>query len=595
MFDGWDAGLPGCPRTACDAAHQTQVPDRLRAGRRRGAGLGATRPHGAGTGRRPVPARPPDGKPTARPGRTRRSATADYWSFADWLAPYFDQLWDPDRALLPLRQRSVGPHLPQQRLLLTTHAIAALVGHEGDVPPGRPRARARAPPLRLAALERARRSPIEPRPAVPHARAGWRAWARPTRRWTSRSTRRSPRRSCTRGGRATCCGCRARRVDLIDDRIARCARGPFFRFPNVRLNQINWHSEMYAHFATVTGDTELLVNDYRAAGGALRDGITQRRRAAAARPTSGPATASTTCRTSRRRTAFNLDSAEYANMTCHFLIWYEQALRAGMVPLAPGARAAAARLGRAHRLRLLDARRLPELGHRLQLQALARRPDLRARAAGPVRDRALPRFHARPEIGDWAKYMLDAGLALYERLSRDGGRTARASPRRSSTTSTSRRSGRACASCSPRACRPMPRAPSCSGWAACRRPAAAALLLRPRHRQARGHDPALLDRGPAGEPARVPVRRHRAGRLYDRDQRVVSNIGGRPWASFGVVVRQPARRSRRPSGRRRAAAAPATARCCRPRGVASTCAAVPAAALRGPVRDPRRAGPHRVR
>ena len=47
----------------------------------------------------------------------------------------------------------------------------------------------------------------------------------------------------------------ARRVDLIADRISRCARGPFFRFPNVRLNQINWNCELYAHAATVTGDT----------------------------------------------------------------------------------------------------------------------------------------------------------------------------------------------------------------------------------------------------------------------------------------------------------------------------------------------------
>ena len=29
----------------------------------------------------------------------------------------------------------------------------------------------------------------------------------------------------------------------------------------------------------------------------------------------------------------NLDSAEYANMTLHFIAWYEQALRAGMRPL----------------------------------------------------------------------------------------------------------------------------------------------------------------------------------------------------------------------------------------------------------------------
>ena len=31
------------------------------------------------------------------------------------------------------------------------------------------------------------------------------------------------------------------------------ARGPFFRYPYVRLNQINWNAELYAHAATLTG------------------------------------------------------------------------------------------------------------------------------------------------------------------------------------------------------------------------------------------------------------------------------------------------------------------------------------------------------
>src|SRR2546423_11779413 len=64
-------------------------------------------------------------------------------------------------------------------------------------------------------------------------------------------------------------------VDLIVDRISRCAHGPFFRFPNVRLNQINWHAEMYAQYATVSGDTELLVNDYRQQVDRFVSGITR--------------------------------------------------------------------------------------------------------------------------------------------------------------------------------------------------------------------------------------------------------------------------------------------------------------------------------
>ncbi len=43
-------------------------------------------------------------------------------------------------------------------------------------------------------------------------------------------------------------------LNLIADRISRAARGPFFRYPNVRL-KVNWNCELYAHAATVTGDT----------------------------------------------------------------------------------------------------------------------------------------------------------------------------------------------------------------------------------------------------------------------------------------------------------------------------------------------------
>src|SRR4051812_9589053 len=49
----------------------------------------------------------------------------------------------------------------------------------------------------------------------------------------------------------------------IADEISGVAHAPFFRFPNVRLNQINWPSELYAYEATVSGTAELLVYDYR--------------------------------------------------------------------------------------------------------------------------------------------------------------------------------------------------------------------------------------------------------------------------------------------------------------------------------------------
>ena len=47
-------------------------------------------------------------------------------------------------------------------------------------------------------------------------------------------------------------------VDAIAAEIAQVAHGPFFRFPNVRLNQINWPLELAAYDALVTGQGDLL-------------------------------------------------------------------------------------------------------------------------------------------------------------------------------------------------------------------------------------------------------------------------------------------------------------------------------------------------
>ena len=47
------------------------------------------------------------------------------------------------------------------------------------------------------------------------------------------------------------------------DCVDAVARGPFFRYPYVRLNQINWNAELYACARTVTGNPELLRRDYR--------------------------------------------------------------------------------------------------------------------------------------------------------------------------------------------------------------------------------------------------------------------------------------------------------------------------------------------
>ena len=92
----------------------------------------------------------------------------------------------------------------------------------------------------------------------------------------------------------------------------------------------------------------------------------------------------------------NVDSAEYANITLHFISWYEQALRAGMRPLPDGRHAAAARVGGARAVRLLDAQRHAQLGQRARLQALDEGQDVGLRAAGADGDRELAALLAGP-------------------------------------------------------------------------------------------------------------------------------------------------------------------------------------------------------
>ena len=161
---------------------------------RRGACAIATSAAAAHSRRRHAPA-VPDRRLAALERRRGLPAPpftdADYWRFADWLAPYFDGLWIPDKSLLRLGQQRRRPHLPQLRCCSRRTPSPRSPATTGPCRQRRPRARARAAAVRLTSLERARRRP-SPTPSSTR-RAGSRAWARATPRWTSRSTPRSPR------------------------------------------------------------------------------------------------------------------------------------------------------------------------------------------------------------------------------------------------------------------------------------------------------------------------------------------------------------------------------------------------------------------
>ena len=55
-------------------------------------------------------------------------------------------------------------------------------------------------------------------------------------------------------------------------RVRAVAFSPFFRYPNIRLNQINFAAELHACAASMTGDATLLRRDYRSQLGRFLDG-----------------------------------------------------------------------------------------------------------------------------------------------------------------------------------------------------------------------------------------------------------------------------------------------------------------------------------
>jgi hypothetical protein len=323
---------------------------------------------------------------------------------------------------------------------------------------------------------------------------------------------------------------------LIADRIRRCARGPFFRYPSVRLNQINWNCDLYAHNATVTGDTELLVNDYRAQVERFCEGI-RRPLDPHGSPNLGPGYRFHYLPRAIPAHPYNLDSAEYASETCHFVLHYEQALRAGMPPIAPE-HLVLLRAWIEHVVYAYwthggylnwDTGFGFKRWHAGRTWALAQQ--------GLLAIAGSPRFHNVAELGSWAKFMFDRGLQLFERLS------------------VSAADGRGIAPANLYDIDVEPLGLSIREMFAARMQANAARAI------ALG-----LDDLPAAEPPplysfdgdigrlavttptyntvvlavnqhAVPYGGIELARLFDGDQRVAANVGGRRTATFGVLVR----------------------------------------------------------
>src|SRR5918995_3715523 len=257
---------------------------------------------------------------------------ADYLHFADRIAERLDRTWDPDNARYVMGNR--GLDAIYNAALLTVHATAALHGHVG---PARNDVRARRLAERLMQSPPFFTGPAAPIPDSMFHSPGW--TGNMVGDYGAMDKAIDPKVA-----EALALTWRARDVlALAPETSARIrvaitsvAHGAFFRFPSVRLNQINWGAELYAYAAQVTGDAQLLRDDY---GWHVRRFLAGVRRAWFAPSRDAATNLSPSLRFHYKpdqtpRSGTNLDSAEYANITLHFIAWYQAARAAGMGALS---------------------------------------------------------------------------------------------------------------------------------------------------------------------------------------------------------------------------------------------------------------------
>ena len=113
------------------------------------------------------------------------------------------------------------------------------------------------------------------------------------------------------------------------------ASSPFFLYPSIRLNQINFFAEIHACAVSMTGDPSLLRHDYRRQLDRFLRGSKR-----TVRPWRIPNLGSSYNfhRNPFQRTGAkqNIESAEYANIVLDVIYYYQQARSVGMTPISAG-------------------------------------------------------------------------------------------------------------------------------------------------------------------------------------------------------------------------------------------------------------------
>jgi hypothetical protein len=343
------------------------------------------------------------------PAAASASDDSDYWAFADRMQAHTDRYWDDGTGLFS--GLSAGAHSD----VLLTYAVAAMQGHHG---PARNDRRARRLVDALVSSP-----PFVAKDPPPYADAqthspGWVAsmtTVRSNQHLVVDSEVIDGLRYAWRARRAL--GLSQDQADAIADRIHRTALGSYWRWPTIRLNQIGWYALVYAANATVTGSPRLLQHDMRlqierfVAGARGRAGLAGNL---------GLGLHFHYLPQMRMSHPMNVDSAEYANITASFAREYAQARHAGMRPL-PGrdARLLRAWLGRVLTGYWTHAGYMNwDTGFGFRRWHQAKKLAISQQALIGIA--TAPQLAPFPHAGEWAKWILDRGFEFYERQLGDG-------------------------------------------------------------------------------------------------------------------------------------------------------------------------------
>ncbi len=325
-------------------------------------------------------------------------------------------------------------------------------------------------------------------------------------------------------------------MSAIRNAIHNTARGSFWRYPTIRLNQVNWYALMYHADAVVTGDPTLLRRDLHLQ---LLRFVRGARGSASAAGNFGPGMRFHYLPHMNVNNPMNVDSAEYANIVLSFTRFYDQARRHGMAPLPASHKALIKQwVGRAL------AGYWTHSGYMNWDSGLGFNRWHQAKKLGLTQE-ALIGMASAPSLlpdaryGRWAKYMLDAGLDFYDRTSvRDGGLAAPLFFKVHAVPQDVGSARLAAARIQANAARAV--AAGLGARKAVRPPALYA------------YDPdigRLAVTTPKYNTAIVAVNQRAfpyggldLARLFDGRQEVAANIGGTPPASFGAIVRDVAGR-----------------------------------------------------